>query len=257
MGCAFSAYPSSAIIRASLGTQANLSRGAARRSRPMLCLVAKPPLASSQPPGVNRPMLYLVYAKPWFTDVHNFPSDAPLFADPDAAVGGQHAASNEGGGGAGGGAGQQHGEPLQPSPPPSPPPPRPLATPTATPPRQGNSRRPWAPPRPPRSASAAPVRRSPPPPSPALPPPPALSKSRPRPRPPPRGRSSQPRRHPGAAGSGRLPRPRHAPARRPPRRQAWLLAPAVALPPTAERRDCLRRSKRRRVESLCRRRSRW
>ena len=29
--------------------------------------------------ATSRPMLYAVYAKPWFTDANNFPSDAPLF----------------------------------------------------------------------------------------------------------------------------------------------------------------------------------
>ena len=30
----------------------------------------------------DQPMLYFVYSKPWFADVVNFPTDAPLFAVP-------------------------------------------------------------------------------------------------------------------------------------------------------------------------------
>ena len=41
----------------------------------------------------SRPVLYVVYARPWYRDVSNFPTDAPLWDDDD----------DDGGGGGGGG----------------------------------------------------------------------------------------------------------------------------------------------------------
>ncbi|CAE8588791.1 unnamed protein product [Polarella glacialis] len=35
----------------------------------------------------DRPMLYFVYAKPWFTDAYNFPTDAPLFLNHGSELG--------------------------------------------------------------------------------------------------------------------------------------------------------------------------